>query len=94
MPQMTLYESRYIETAAELDDLLALLRKEKIVTSAHAQTIAHAVTPLLPCQLKVAARTPRSIIYCDAGGRMFRVGQRGEFMPGAWSAGRYNMAFW
>jgi len=94
MAQLYVYADTYADDIAALNETLTLLEDDEIVTSSHKQTLALAIEPLLPCTVKIGVRTPLSIVYCEAGGRRFRVGQRGQFMPGSWRANLKTKRFW
>ena len=94
MAQLYVYADTYADDIATLDETLSMLASDEIITSSHKQTLALAIEPLLPCSLKIGVRTPLSIVYCEAGGRRFRVGQRGQFMPGSWRANLRTKRFW
>lgn len=94
MPQLYVYTDEFIDDAGALKGMADTLVDDRIVTKSHAQTLKLAIEPLLPCQVKVGVRTPLSTVYCEAGGRYFRVGQRGQFLPGKWAASMKTKKFW
>jgi hypothetical protein len=94
MAQLYVYADTHAADMADLTPTLADLVNDDIITSSHKQTLALAIAPLLPCAIKIGVRTPLSIVYCEAGGRRFRVGQRGQFMPGSWRANLRTKRFW
>ena len=94
MAQLYVYADTYASDIADLNPTLADLVNDEIITRSHRQTLADAIAPLLPCSVKIGVRTPLSIVYCEAGGRRFRVGQRGQFMPGSWKANLRTRRFW
>ena len=94
MPQLYVYADEFIDDADALKKLADALVSDRIVTKSHAQTLKLAVEPLLPCYVKVGVRTPLSTVYCEAGDRRFRIGQRGQFLPGAWAASMKTKRFW
>ena len=94
MPQLYVYADDFAQDAGELQALIDPLVDDRIVTKSHAQTLKLAIEPLLPCPVKVGVRTPLSTVYCEAGGRRFRVGQRGQFLPGAWAVSMKTKRFW
>lgn len=81
-------------SAADLTEALEEMALDRIITSSQRATIRSAIEPLLPCRVKIGYRTSRNIIYCEADGRFFRVGQRGQFIPGAWPANMKTKRFW
>ena len=94
MPQLYVYADEFAGDVAALQALVDPLVEDRIVTRSHAQTLKLAIEPLLPCYVKVGVRTPLSTVYCEAGGRYFRVGQRGQFLPGKWAASMKTKKFW
>jgi hypothetical protein len=94
MAQLYVYVDTYADNTLALNETLSALVDDRIITSSHKQTLALAIEPLMPCSVKVGVRTPLSIVYCEAGGRRFRVGQRGQFMPGSWPANMKTKRFW
>ena len=94
MPQLYVYADEFIDNAGALKEMADTLVSDRIVTKSHAQTLNLAVEPLLPCYVKVGVRTPLSTVYCEAGGRHFRIGQRGQFLPGKWAASMKTKRFW
>jgi hypothetical protein len=94
MAQLYVYADTYADAMSDVDQTLTDLVSDEIITSSHKQTLALAIEPLLPCTVKIGVRTPLSIVYCEAGGRRFRVGQRGQFMPGSWRANLRTKRFW
>jgi hypothetical protein len=94
MAQLYVYLETYADDLPSLTQALNDLVEDEIITRSHRQTLALAIEPLMPCSVKVGVRTPLSIVYCEAGGRRFRVGQRGQFMPGSWPANMKTKRFW
>jgi hypothetical protein len=94
MAQLYVYADTHADAMSDVDQTLTDLVSDEIITSSHKQTLALAIEPLLPCAVKIGVRTPLSIVYCEAGGRRFRVGQRGQFMPGSWRANLRTKRFW
>ncbi len=94
MAQLYVYADIHAADMSDVDQTLIDLVRDEIITSSHKQTLALAIEPLLPCAVKIGVRTPLSIVYCEAGGRRFRVGQRGQFMPGSWRANLRTKRFW
>ena len=94
MAQLYVYADTHADAMSDVNQTLTDLVSDEIITSSHKQTLALAIEPLLPCSLKIGVRTPLSIVYCEAGGRRFRVGQRGQFMPGSWRANLRTKRFW
>ncbi|RPI62205.1 MAG: hypothetical protein EHM48_04480 [Planctomycetaceae bacterium] len=94
MAQLYVYADTHADAMSDVDQTLTDLVRDEIITSSHKQTLALAIEPLLPCAVKIGVRTPLSIVYCEAGGRRFRVGQRGQFMPGSWRANLRTKRFW
>jgi hypothetical protein len=94
MAQLYVYADTHADAMSDVDQTLIDLVRDEIITSSHKQTLALAIEPLLPCTVKIGVRTPLSIVYCEAGGRRFRVGQRGQFMPGSWRANLRTKRFW
>ncbi len=94
MAQLYVYADTHADAMSDVDQTLTDLVGDEIITSSHKQTLALAIEPLLPCTVKIGVRTPLSIVYCEAGGRRFRVGQRGQFMPGSWRANLRTKRFW
>lgn len=94
MAQLYVYLDAYVDDLSELTQALTDLVDDQIITRSHRQTLALAIEPLMPCQVKIGVRTPLSIVYCEAGGRRCRVGQRGQFMPGNWPANMKTKRFW
>jgi len=58
------------------------------ITRNQARTLLAELTPLLPCHIKVGIRSPKSIIYVQAGGRRFRIGQRAQVINRDWRIGK------
>ena len=94
MPQLYVYTDEFIDDAGALKEMADTLVDDRIVTKSHAQTLKLALEPLIPCNVRIGVRTPLSIIYCEAGGRRFRIGQRGQFLPGGWKANMKTKRFW
>ena len=94
MAQLYTHISTYADDAAALEEILGGMTEDQVITSSQLATLRDAIAPLLPCQVKVGYRTPLNVIYCESGGRMFRVGQRGQFIPGAWAASMKTKRFW
>jgi hypothetical protein len=94
MPRLYTYLDTTIDTPARLQRALDELRSDEIVTPTQMQTLNLALQPLLPCRVRLGVRTPLCIVYVQAGDRMFRVGQRGQFTPGAWRAHMKTKNFW
>lgn len=93
MPQLYVYADTYADSLADLQETVAMLRDD-IITGSQAATLVLALEPLLPCSIKVGVRTPLSIVYCEAAGRRFRIGQRGQFIAGSWRAKLKSKSFW
>ena len=94
MARLYTYINTYFETVEDLVPALQDLARDRTLTSSQLATLRDAISLLLPCQVKLGCRTPLSIMYCEAGGRLFRVGQRGQFIPGAWRADMKTKRFW
>ena len=94
MPRLYTYLDTPIDNAAQLQRALEELRSDEIITPTQMQTLELAIQPLLPCRVRLGVRTPLCIIYVQAGDKMFRIGQRGQFMPGAWRAHMKTKKFW
>lgn len=94
MAQLYTHITQWFDDAAALTEAIDYLKDDQIITASQLATLRDAISPLLPCHVKIGYRTPLSIVYCEAGGRMFRVGQRGAFMPGAWRANMKTKRFW
>ena len=94
MPQLYIYVDDFAGAVEMLDVMLDPLVFDRVVTKSQAQTLKLALEPLIPCNVRIGVRTPLSIIYCEAGGRRFRIGQRGQFLPGAWAASMKTKRFW
>ncbi len=58
------------------------------ITRNQARTLLAELTPLLPCNIKVGIRSPKSIIYVQAGERRFRIGQRAQVIDKSWRVGK------
>jgi len=56
------------------------------ITRNQARVLLAELTPMLPCSVKVGIRSPKSIIYVQAGGKRFRIGQRAQVIEGKWNA--------
>jgi hypothetical protein len=57
------------------------------ITRNQARALLAELTPLLPCSVKVGIRSPKSVIYVQAGDRRFRIGQRAQVIDRAWRIG-------
>jgi hypothetical protein len=88
MPRLYTYIDENILSLVSLRAKLSAMRDDGDMSSGHVQTILHAIEPLLPCRVRIGFRTPKSIVYCEAGDKQFRVGQRAEFRPGPWPQSR------
>ena len=58
------------------------------ITRNQARTLLAELTPLLPCHVKVGLRSPKSIIYVQAGSKRFRIGQRAQLIDRPWRIGK------
>jgi hypothetical protein len=58
------------------------------ITRNQARVLLAELTPLLPCPVKVGIRSPKSIIYVQAGGKRFRIGQRAQLIDRPWRIGK------
>jgi hypothetical protein len=58
------------------------------ITRNQARALLAELTPLLPCNVKVGIRSPKSVIYVQAGDRRFRIGQRAQVIDRAWRIGK------
>jgi hypothetical protein len=58
------------------------------ITRNQARVLLAELTPLLPCHVKVGIRSPKSIIYVQAGERRFRINQRARLVDKAWRIGK------
>lgn len=94
MPQLYIYVDDFAGAVEMLDVMLDPLVFDRVITKSQAQTLKLALEPLIPCNVRIGVRTPLSIIYCEAGGRRFRIGQRGQFLPGGWKANMKTKRFW
>lgn len=94
MPQLYIYVDDFAGAVDMLDVMLDPLVFDRVITKSQAQTLKLALEPLIPCNARIGVRTPLSIIYCEAGGRRFRIGQSGQFLPGGWKANMKTKRFW
>ena len=58
------------------------------ITRNQARALLAELTPLLPCNVKVGIRSPKSIIYVQAGAHRFRINQRARVVNQPWRIGK------
>ena len=61
------------------------LRAWHHVTQSQADAILRNLLPLLPCDVTIAMRSPRSIVYVTAGAARFRIARQGHLNPKPWN---------
>ena len=61
------------------------LRAWHHVTQSQADAILQNLSPLLPCDVMIAMRSPRSIVYVTAGATRFRIARQGHLNPKPWN---------
>ena len=63
------------------------------ITRNQARTLLAELTPLLPCNVKVGIRSPKSIIYVQAGDKRFRINQRARLIERTWRIGKPRVRY-
>lgn len=61
------------------------LRAWRHVTQSQADAILQNLSPLLPCDVTIAMRSPLSIVYVTAGAARFRIARMGHMNPKPWN---------
>lgn len=86
MPALeTIYETATYETEQQLLDWMIKANAYGFVTRTQGKSIVQELTPMLPVDVSLAVRTPKSTIYITADGKQFRVGQRGQVEHRGWN---------
>jgi hypothetical protein len=55
------------------------------ITQSQAEAIMQNLSPLLPCDVAIAMRSPLSIVYVTAGATRFRIARMGRLNPKPWN---------
>ena len=85
MPEITALIDISDATPNILQQELDKQRAWRHITQSQANAIMQNLLPMLPCDVTVAARSPRSIIYVTAGDTRFRIERMGKLNPKPWN---------
>lgn len=86
MPNLKLeYEPTLYETPEQLTDWMIRANAWGVVTKNQGKAIVQKLTPMLPVTASLSVRTPKSMIYIQAGDIFFRIGQRGQVIDRPWN---------
>ena len=85
MPTLTPIADISDANPAAVAHALTGLRAWHHVTQSQADAILRNLLPLLPCDVTIAMRSPRSIVYVTAGAARFRIARMGHLNPKPWN---------